>query len=118
METLDPVEHDVVEHDVIEGRVADLATAAAPVAIGEAAIYGRVALTSFKGRRQVDAERSMEASGAASFELGSHRVVYTSAPPELHLAPAPYHKGLQATFKLLQNKQREVIWQLRSDVSP
>ena len=33
MKTLDPV-----EHDVVEGRVADLATAAAPVDVGEAAV--------------------------------------------------------------------------------
>jgi hypothetical protein len=113
METLDPV-----EHDVIEGRVADLATAAAPVAIGEAAICGRVAPTSFKCRRQVDAERSMEAPGAASFELGPHQLVYTSAPSEPQRAPGTYYRGLQATFRVLQNKQREVIWQLKSDVSP
>ena len=43
METLDPV-----EHDVVEGRVADLATAAAPVDVGEAAVCGRMAPAAFK----------------------------------------------------------------------
>ena len=43
METLDPV-----EHDVVEGRVADLATAAAPADVGEAAVCGRMAPASFK----------------------------------------------------------------------
>jgi hypothetical protein len=113
METLDPV-----EHDVVEGRVADLATAATPVAIGEAAICGRMAPTSFKCRRQVDAEQSMAAPGMACFELGPHQIVYASTPSEPHRAPRTYYKGPQATFRLLQNKQREVICQLRSDVSP
>jgi hypothetical protein len=53
METLD-----TVEHDVIEGRVADLATAAAPVGIGESAVCGRMEPAAFSHRRQADTERS------------------------------------------------------------
>ena len=76
METLDPV-----EHDVVEGRVADLATAAAPVGIGEAAVCGRMEPASFSRRRQADAERSRKSSTVACFELGASQLIYASTPP-------------------------------------
>jgi hypothetical protein len=113
MKTLDPV-----EHDVIEGRVADLATTATPADIGVAAVYGRMAPAAFRCRRQVDTERSQEAPTVACFELGANQLVYVNAPSTPQRAPDACRKGLQASFKLLQNKQREVIWQLKSDVSP
>ena len=113
METLDPV-----EHDVVEGRVADLATAAAPADVGEAAVCGRMAPASFSCRRQVDAERSSEPQDMACFELGANQLVYASTPSAPQRAQDACRQGRPASFRLLQNKQREVIWQLRSDVSP
>jgi hypothetical protein len=112
METLDPV-----QHDVVEGRVADLTPAATPVAIGEAA-GARMAPAAFKCRRQVDAERTMETPGMACFELSPNQLVYASVPSAPHRAQDACQQGRPATFRLLQSKQREVIWQLRSDVSP
>ena len=109
METLDPV-----EHDVIEGRVADMATAAAPVGIGEAAVCGRVAPAAFSRRRQADTERSRESSTVACFELGANQLTYVSAPQPTQ---DPCRPGRLACFRQLQNKQREVIWQLKSDAS-
>ena len=112
MKTLDPV-----EHDVIEGRVADLATAATPAEISVAAAFGRMAPAAFRCRRQVDTERSQESPTVACFELGANQLVYVNAPSAPQRAPESCRKGLQTSFKLLQNKQREAIWQLRSDVS-
>ena len=73
METLDPV-----EHDVVEGRVADLATAAAPADVGGAVVCGRRAPAAFRCRRQVDTERNLEPQNMACFELGANHLVYAS----------------------------------------
>ena len=113
METLDPV-----EHDVVEGRVADLATAAAPAYVGEAAVCGKRAPVSFRRRRQVDPERRSEPPDLACFELGADQFVYASTPSEPQRVQDTCRQGHGASFRLLQNKQREVLWQLRSDVSP
>ena len=112
METLDPV-----EHDVVEGRVADLATAAAPADVGEAAVCGRMAPASFRRRRQVDPERRSEPPDLACFELGANQLVYASMPSAPQRAQDTCRQGRPASFRLLQNKQREVIWQLKSDAS-
>lgn len=111
-ETLDPV-----EHDVIEGRAAGLATAAAPADVGEAAVYGRMAPSSFKRRRQVDPERRSEPPDVACFELGANQLFYVSMPSAPQRAQDTCRQGRPASFGLPQNKQREVIWQLRSDAS-
>jgi hypothetical protein len=113
METLDPV-----EHDVVEGRVADMATAAAPAYGGEAAVCGRIAPASFKSRRQVDTERRSEPQDVACFELSANQLVYASAPSAPQRAQDTCRQGRLAYFNLLHNKQKEAIWQLRSDVSP
>jgi hypothetical protein len=113
METLIPV-----EHDVIEGRVADLATAAAPADVGEAAVCGRMAPASFRSRRQVDPERRSEPPDLACFELGENLLVYASIPSAPQRAQDTCRQGRPASLRLLQNKQREVIWQLKSDASP
>jgi hypothetical protein len=112
METLDPV-----EHDVVEGRVADLATAAAPADVGGAAVCGRMAPAAFRRRRQVDPERRSEPPDLACFELGANQLVYASSPCAPQRAQHIDRQGL-SPFKLLQNKQREVLWQLKSDASP
>jgi hypothetical protein len=112
METLNPV-----EHDVVEGRVADLATAAAPADVGEAAVVGRIAPASFSCRRPVEVERRLESQDIACFVLGANQLVYASTPPASQRAQAPCRPGRLACFRLLQNKQREVIWQLKSDAS-
>ena len=113
METLD-----TVEHDVVEGRVADLATAAAPADVGEAAVCGKMAPASFTHRRQVDPERRSEPPGLACFELGANQLVYASMPSAPQLAQDACRQERPASLGLLQNKQREVIWQLKSDASP
>jgi len=112
METLDPV-----EHDVVEGRVADLATAAAPADVGEAAVCGRIAPASFKCRRQVDPERRSEPPDLACFVLGANQLVYASTPCAPQRAQNIGRQGRLPSFKLLHDKQREVIWQLKSDAS-
>jgi hypothetical protein len=112
METLD-----TVEHDVIEGRVADLATAAAPANVGEAAVCGRMTPASFKRRRQVDPERRSESPDLACFELGANQLVYASTPCAPQRAQHIGWQERQPSFKLLHDKQREVIWQLKSDAS-
>jgi hypothetical protein len=113
METLDPV-----EHDVVEGRVADLATAAAPVDVGVAAVISKMSPASFGYVRQVGAERRAEAQSVACFELGANQFVYASAPSAPSRAQDAYRQERPASFRPLQHKQREVIWQLRSDASP
>jgi hypothetical protein len=112
METLD-----TVEHDVVEGRVADLATAAAPADVGEAAVCGKMAPTSFTHRRQVDPERRSEPPDLACFELGANQLVYASTPCAPQRAQNIGRQGRLPSFKLLHDKQREVLWQLRSDAS-
>ena len=112
METLD-----TVEHDVVEGRVADLATAASPISLGEAAGCGRVAPAAFRCRRQVDTECNSEPPNMACFELSANRLVYASTPSAPQRAQDTGRQGRPASFRLLHNKQREVIWQLKSDAS-
>jgi hypothetical protein len=112
MEILDPV-----EHDIVEGRVADLATAAAPADVGEAAVCGKMAPASFRRRRQVDAERNLGSQNLACFELSANQLVYASMPSAPQRAQDTCRQGRPASFRLLQNKQREVIWQLKSDAS-
>ena len=110
METLDPV-----EHDVVEVRVADLATVATPADVGEAAVCGRIAPASFSCRRPVDAERRSESQNIACFVLGANQLIYASTPQRAQDACRP---GRLACIRPLLNKQREVIWQLKSDASP
>jgi hypothetical protein len=112
METLDPV-----EHDVVEGRVADLATAAAPADVGEAAVCGKMAPASFSCRRPVDAERRSESQNVACFVIGANQLIYASTPCAQQRAPNIGRQGRLPSFKLLHDKQREVLWQLRSDAS-
>ena len=112
METLDPV-----EHDVVEGRVADLATAAAPVDVGMAAVISKMSPASFGYVRQVGAEHRAQAQSVACFELGANQFVYASVPSAPR-AQDTYQQGRPASFRPLQHKQREAIWQLRSDASP
>jgi len=112
METLVPV-----EHDVVEGRVGHLAPAASPSDIGEAAGGGRVAPAAFRCRRQVDTEHALEPQNMACFELGANQFVYASTPSAPQRAQDTCRQGRPASFSLLQHKQREVIWQLKSDAS-
>jgi hypothetical protein len=112
MKTLDPI-----EHDVVEDRAADGVPAASPIDIGEAAGIGRLAPASFRYRRPVDAEHSAGSLIVASFELSAHKLVYSTAPSTPLRALIPCHKGILASCGFLQQKQREVIWQLRLDVS-
>jgi hypothetical protein len=112
METLDPV-----EHDVVEGRVVDLATAATPADVGEAAVCGRRAPTAFRHRRQMDAECNLEPQNMACFELSANQLVYASTPSAPQRVEDACRQGRPASFGLLQNKQRETIWQLKSDAS-
>ena len=113
MKTLDPV-----EHDVVEGRVADLATAAAPIDVGMAAVISKVSPASFGYVRQVGGERRTEAQSVACFELAADQFVYASTPSEPQRVQDACRQGHGASFRLLQNKQREVLWQLRSDALP
>jgi hypothetical protein len=113
METLVPV-----EHDVVEGRVADLVPAASPTSLGEAAGGGRTVPAAFRCHRQVDAERNLGPQNLACFELGANPLVYASTPSAPQRAQDTCRQGRPASFRLLQNKQREVIWQLKSDASP
>jgi hypothetical protein len=113
MEILDPV-----EHDVVEGCVARLTPADSPSDIGESAGCGRIAPAAFRCRRQVDNERNLEPPNMACFELSANQLVYASTPSAPQRAQDTCRQGRPASFGLLQNKQREVIWQLRLDVSP
>ena len=113
METLDPV-----ENDVVEGRIADLATAAAPAVVGEAAVCGRMAPSSFRSRRQVDPGRRAEPPDLACFELSASRLVYASTSYTPLHTPTISRQGCRTNFRVLQEKQREAIWQLKSVVSP
>jgi hypothetical protein len=112
MKTLNPV-----EHDVIEGRVANLTPAAAPADVGAAAGCGRVAPSALSRRRQADTERHPVSSNVACFEIGADQLVYTSTRFASRHAQDTGRQGRLPSFKLLHDKQREVIWQLRSDVS-
>ena len=112
MEILDPV-----ENDVVEGCVAHLAPAALPISLGEAAGCGRIAPATFRCRRQVDTERNSEPQNMACFELGANQFVYASVRSAPQRAQNTCRQGRPAFFRLLQNKQREVIWQLKSDAS-
>jgi hypothetical protein len=112
METLDPV-----EHDVVEGRVAVVATAAAEAEVGEAAVCGKLAPASFRRRRQADPERHAEPPDLACFELGANQLVYASMPSAPQRAQDTCRQGRPASFRMLQHKQKEVIWQLKSDAS-
>jgi hypothetical protein len=114
METLDPI-----KHDVVEGRVAHVATAAAPADVGGTAVGGRIAPASFSCRhRHVDPERRSESPERACFELGLNQLVYASTPSAPQRAQHIGRQGRLSPFTLLHDKQREVIWQLKSDASP
>jgi len=114
MKTFDPA-----ENDVIEGCVAHLVPAASPISLGEAAGCGRVAPAAFRYWRPVDTEHALEPQNMACFELGANQLVYASTPSAPQRAQHACRQEPLGTvqFRLLQNKQREVIWQLRLDAS-
>ena len=112
METLDPI-----AHDVVECRVADSVPGASPVDAGEYPGAGRLAPASFRYRRRVGTQRRPGSLTVARFELSAHQCIYAFAPSAPLRARDACRKRLLVSFELLQNKQREVIWQLRLDAS-
>ena len=112
METLDPV-----ESDVAEDRATDRMSADSPVDVGGAVGAGRMAPTAFRCRRQMDIERESGSHTVACFELSANSLVYAVAPTAPPRPRDACRQGRLLSLGQLQQKQREVVWQLRLDAS-